>query len=669
MKDEVYRGKILNFYSLLDAQEVEIPIIQRDYAQGRKDKKELRENFLMAIKDSLDNSKPIKLDFIYGSTINGKFQPLDGQQRLTTLFLLYWYASLICNESNSHIRQKLSKFSYETRISSREFCNSLITNPITISNKKTSIKAQIIDASWFFLSWKKDPTIDSMLRTIDDIHSLFFGMDNLWALLTDDDCLVSFYYVELENIGLTDDLYIKMNARGKLLTPFENFKASLKKHISDRKWEHDKDLNEQFLFKVDTCWTDFFWTQFKRNNSVDDGFMRFISVIAMIRSSLEKGTKGGDDRLHFIANLHESPNSIKSSFFSEKSYQYLYQCLDVYYLNDSNGINLNLNFPLWRHQPKKSILSEIVYEEGAYSTSERSRVSYSLKVLFYAQTEYLLRSENFNERNFSDWMRVIRNIVSRGDIDREGKRPDVIRSPQTFDGAINLVNELAKGCENIYEYLSHCELSSTFSKGQIDEEKKKAKIIIERPELKQLIFDTEDNELLRGKIDFVFYCMEYDNNVDNLNPELLEQIMNVFRTHFDQDIGITNELRRAMLTIDIHGKYEFYNYWWSWWNVIDAPKRKLFDSYRELEFFIYSEQKEYFKKLTLKLIGQNLQDIIDGFDPPDTMPNWKKRLIKEHSLLDTKGKSNFIAIPDDDDCCYLLKSKRPRDMDGCFKVM
>ncbi|XUP88632.1 hypothetical protein B6672_009185 [Campylobacter jejuni] len=32
------------------------------------------------------------LDFIYGSVKNDVFLPLDGQQRLTTIFLLYWYS-------------------------------------------------------------------------------------------------------------------------------------------------------------------------------------------------------------------------------------------------------------------------------------------------------------------------------------------------------------------------------------------------------------------------------------------------------------------------------------------------------------------------------------------------------------------------------------------------
>ena len=48
----------------------------------------------------------------------------------------------------------------------------------------------------------------------------------------------------------------------------------------------------------------------------------------------------------------------------------------------------------------------------------------------------------------------MRNIVSRGDIDSDGKRPDIVRSPDTFVGAINLVHELSSGCSDIYEYLS-----------------------------------------------------------------------------------------------------------------------------------------------------------------------------------------------------------------------
>jgi uncharacterized protein with ParB-like and HNH nuclease domain len=120
---ENYTGRILNFNDLINEHSIQIPIIQRDYAQGRKNQKEVRDNFLNAIFNCLKNNEPIKLDFIYGSVVDSKFQPLDGQQRLTTLFLLHWYGAtkeeLL---SSKNVSDLLQKFTYETRISSREFC-------------------------------------------------------------------------------------------------------------------------------------------------------------------------------------------------------------------------------------------------------------------------------------------------------------------------------------------------------------------------------------------------------------------------------------------------------------------------------------------------------------------------------------------------------------------
>lgn len=78
----------------LPLQKIEIPIIQRDYAQGRQtdDVNRIRERFLTSLYDALTLDKQIKLDFVYGDiNENGVLIPLDGQQRLTTLFLLHWY--------------------------------------------------------------------------------------------------------------------------------------------------------------------------------------------------------------------------------------------------------------------------------------------------------------------------------------------------------------------------------------------------------------------------------------------------------------------------------------------------------------------------------------------------------------------------------------------------
>ena len=141
-------GERLSFFKLFSQKEyrIVIPIIQRDYAQGRKTSKEVRDNFLNALYGYLDEDKPNRdLDFVYGSLrkINGKtdFIPLDGQQRLTTLFLLHWYLYQISDNDilkkefkSNLLKDDKSMFTYETRSSSSEFCDALMSTDIDFTN-------------------------------------------------------------------------------------------------------------------------------------------------------------------------------------------------------------------------------------------------------------------------------------------------------------------------------------------------------------------------------------------------------------------------------------------------------------------------------------------------------------------------------------------------------
>lgn len=659
MEDNKYKGKTLSFWELLEKHKVEIPIIQRDYAQGREDKKEIRDNFLQALYQSIENDNSIKLDFIYGSMEGDIFQPLDGQQRLTTLFLLHWYALIKSQLLNTDNQNILEKFTYETRISSREFCNILISKPI-ILEKTTILSSKIIDSSWFFLSWKKDPTIDAMLRTIDDIHQIFYNIEGLWEKLTSKN-LINFYHVELENIGLTDDLYIKMNARGKLLSSFENFKASFQKRINDEEWDVDKDFTETFAYKIDSNWTDLFWSYRSEDNTIDISFIKFIATILMIRQSVEKK----ENRFSVIQTLQDKSTFVKPSLFLKDDFNYLCKCFDIYYNILMEKIELKIDCPLFQHNPSKDIFSAIIDKD--------SNASYSQKVLFYAQTEYLGNVTNFKEESFQDWMRVIRNIIARGDIAKTGKRQTIIRSQQTFDGVINLVHELSAGCSNIYTFLATTEIKSSFAKEQIKEEKLKAKIIIRDISFKEIIFKLEDTNLLQGRIDFALYCVNCDS-VETFDENKLKKVYKSITTYLNNDTNINNDLRRALLTIDNDkDEYNYYGYWWSFWNVVSANKRCLLDSnLRELEFYIYghnsADYKIYIKNLILKLHSESLEEIVKNFTIPSSMPNWKKRLIQEPKLLNEQCKSNHIAIPEDESCCYLLKSLRPRDIDGCEKI-
>src|SRR5690606_41449146 len=78
MEETQYQGQVLSFIDLINKHSIEIPIIQRDYAQGRQDKQKIRHLFLKALHESLINEQNLMLDFVYGSVVaDNTFQPLD----------------------------------------------------------------------------------------------------------------------------------------------------------------------------------------------------------------------------------------------------------------------------------------------------------------------------------------------------------------------------------------------------------------------------------------------------------------------------------------------------------------------------------------------------------------------------------------------------------------
>ena len=139
-------NKETTFWNLLKDYKIAIPKIQRDYAQGRHGKEYLRNSFLTKIKDALDGKEKLKIDFVYGSTEVNKeekiLKPLDGQQRLTTLWLLHWFIAYKAGKLKyKEFRDTLLKFSYETRNSSRDFCDELVNNGQKINTNIDTLKS------------------------------------------------------------------------------------------------------------------------------------------------------------------------------------------------------------------------------------------------------------------------------------------------------------------------------------------------------------------------------------------------------------------------------------------------------------------------------------------------------------------------------------------------
>ena len=244
-----------------------VPMIQRDYAQGRTDKKEtdVRNNLL----NDIFRDKNVHFDLVFGSKekriIDGKemncFIPVDGQQRLTTLFLLHLYRQ---KAGKTNTEFDLSKFSYDTRRAASDFCKSITSEEWAVSNDK-NVSDVIKDSSWFMNYWEKDPTVEGMLNMLDAIQNKYKEKK-----IYPDLSKVKFFFFDLESNGLNENLYLKMNSRGKPLTAFENLKAKMEKvlpkdvEIEDKCFPNcDASPKDSFKAKwkyfMDRNWTEAFW--------------------------------------------------------------------------------------------------------------------------------------------------------------------------------------------------------------------------------------------------------------------------------------------------------------------------------------------------------------------------------------------------------------------------
>ncbi len=309
----------MTFYKLLLSSGydyIQIPIIQRDYVQGRATTDRQREDRALFVHTLLDatlpDSPPCHLDFIYGSCdnvslseSNRAFLPLDGQQRLTTLFLLHWILLKKSDSKEEPDKERwnlLKKFSYKTRIGSETFCRKLLENNIIIDNNDT-LAVALRYQGWYGNDMKCDPTVQAMLDMIETIEDALgeekysSSLNEMKKNLFCEQC-ITFNLLDLDKYNLTDGLYVKMNARGKELTEFENWKAEFIEFLSMKDEEWGTDYKSRFEDSIEHNWHDLFWTDVykeyvdsdkKRYPRIDEHFICFFHNMHRMLYFLMKG--------------------------------------------------------------------------------------------------------------------------------------------------------------------------------------------------------------------------------------------------------------------------------------------------------------------------------------------------------------------------------------------
>jgi hypothetical protein len=696
------------FWKLINETEIEIPIIQRDYAQGRTDERvsEIRKKFIEELLSTINSKtgKKLNLDFVYGKTHNkneveesernqenvrrlletvkeyskkidfdfdfelkktsvlGNYDkilvPLDGQQRLTTLFLLHFYVGTKLNVDISI----LNGFKFKTRKSSSEFCDELISNRSKLAPlfESDTISNLIQDQVWFFSNWKKDPTVAGMLVTLDEIENQInngnYNLDVCWKNLSGEN-VVLFEYFDLKEHGLEDELYVKMNARGKHLTDFENFKAWIQDYAKKEKYK----LTADWEYKLDKDWLDIFWIKNEDRKKIDYSFLQFFKNMASIKKvedytlhedyiDFEKKQFKELSNNNFLSNTYFKENNI----FSELSLSFIFDTLEILESNNCHELDCLV----------QDIWIAPFYDDLKGNFSDSVTVNYNQlnllhKTFIYSVLQYLIVSDKRivefsteEKANFRVWLRVIRNLIYNTRIDDD----------EQFFKAIKAIKELNSSILDIKKHMTSVGDNGINGKWITfflsDQQKEEyLKHIILDDSWNQTLREAENHFYFNGQISFIIELSKNQNGIYDLNKFKL--LFSRFGRLFEESnfnvefiiqrvllcIGDTNASWMKNLSYD---RYSFYS-------SIKTTARQRDENWR----YLFNNIEK--RKVLMKLVNQcdctkpELLKIIE--EGKSTINDWRHFFILDPNFI-AQCNQRLISWTLEGDSIFLLGQSR-----------
>ena len=672
----------MNFIKSFNNKTILIPRLQRDYVQGSR-----KSTVISPFLDSLIE-KECDLNYIYGYEEDGCFVPVDGQQRLTTLWLLYLYLYAKChNTKEFRVQMKFASREY-----AEDFCERIhehLEELLSKISSNQSLDEIIIDQNWFIRSWLNNPTVSNMLGTLKLINQKINSenFSEIWSRLVE--CQtpsVTFAFLQMdESNGLDDDIYIKMNGRGRKLSEFENLKSWMDEKVSSLSFA------EEWKTNMDNAWTDLFWQNRNREQ--------------------EHPEEIDDEQLFFFYNLlvlyHIQSGELQRTItFIRENEQYLFEellaLLDLNAKSDDTEITDSIyekllkasNIPLiWfdrlRLMPEgffdfainstRRIVSEAnrfnnmnlyIGEDQKKTTKPIYQISMCTGSLdrtlplFYALLSY-----QEGKTSLFDWMRVIRNLILGTPITKE----NIAR-------ILKSIRSYAISCKDndIYEMLSAHVLpteGSGFYRSQFKEETFKAEWVVENKEWAQLFNAIEGTSFCRGTIGFIFNYLP-----EQRNKQLFKEYSTIIHLMFGQSgvrYNISNyNLQRSLMCFTSHYGFGYRT----------RDKLKFMSSREEWHKFLNDGEEfegqphNYCMKMLISRLYEGLKDRIDICNyreefcndsnavmssiitdtiEHETIKDWRYFFIKYPSVWSSMGRSMCRWINDYD--IYVLGSTQWRN--------
>lgn len=483
-----------SFFDFISNRYIQVPRLQREFAFGREDNvsREKRTRFIDTIFNSIIKKEPLYLNFVYGTSNGEAFVPLDGQQRLTILFLLHWYF-IKKNKSENFLLDSTghSRFMYDTRYSSTVFFQEL--TKFEPEDSYNLMVKQVRDMPWFELAWENDANIAGCLTVLDYIDKKAKSLkDDERNISVDDLKVITFDEIDIEAYEMSDDIYIKINSRGKQLTEFENFKAAFLEKVKSL----DSNIHKYISEKFDNDWTRVFWqlvdfnsklTPAEQLDSMMFNYIRYIAQVLIWEKSIDTSIDVNEG-YSLISNVSKIFRTVEDFIEFEKWFDIFVPfedieawCNDRFYQfssavvpNDTNKIRL------WQDP---NLLKNL-------TTGTTSRSS---EALFYGLAVYLMNQESIDEKNFLLRFRSVRNFLEAGAKNAYNNTLRYSESANDMEIALKQIKNVILGVDS-----SEVTENSRLRKSQIEYEEKKNTWILENPTAFETIVMLEDNDKIRG---------------------------------------------------------------------------------------------------------------------------------------------------------------------------
>lgn len=494
--------------------QIVIPSLQRDYVQGnRRDK---ISSFIDYLLDGLAKNEGIDLNYMYGTILKGSdettsFVPIDGQQRMTTLWLLRLYLTARANvqQPGTH-RPMVQRLEYRTREYAQEFCRALSEHVDAIVTPELKL-VDFTQQPWFIEAWRHDVTVQGCMATLRIIDKEI-GSRSASELLEQFDEKIRFSLQTLDD-DINDDIYIKMNGRGIHLTEFENLKAWLDQRVER---EYDSNFIRRWQHCMDNEWADMVWQnrcvrKDDDENPIDNLMLRLLYTLAYLywvqpnekesinegrddqRRKLrhELGIDSNDDLVDYLLSHLNLGQSEKLKIFSHESLQFIADKLDCLCSRWKQLNGLDLYF--WKES--ETTLFFQMFLDGALDSIPYGKLALCHAVLAYPGREA--------KETFEEWMYRMRNLIVNQDV-HKGNLLNIIDS-------ISKIGDYLKeaGFRQMFETYS----IKHFNQQQLAEEKLKSQVQDE--ELQRFMRKLENHPFFVGQIKFLFdFCGEKIDDKD-----------------------------------------------------------------------------------------------------------------------------------------------------------